>query len=715
MFRRLLTTLIFFLLLRAGQDLPAQTVFNHLRNETSPYLRQHARNPVDWYPWGKAALDKSKAEDKLLVISIGYSSCHWCHVMERETFSDTAVSTLMNQYFVSIKVDREERPDIDQIYLSACQLVNGDACGWPLNIIALPDGKPVFTGSYMEKKQWMELLAFFIEQKKSQAEKLVQYGQQLGQQLRQGAANAAVHEGLPDSIFHKLIQDFIPVLDTDQGGLQGSPKFPMTPLYEFLLAYHALYGGEGALKAVEVTLDHMMKGGIYDWLEGGFARYSVDEAWTLPHFEKMLYDNARAISLYAHAFQYNRKKEYQAIVRACIVFLEENMKAKDGGYYSSFDADSEGEEGRYYLWSLDEVEQALADPGLFELAKSVFDLSEEGNTLRAGNEGLPGKNVLAFFREPHEIADTKGWTREKVDGEINRIKQRMLAARLQRIRPAVDHKIICSWNALTVTAFADAYHALGEESYKKRALENGEFIWKSMVQKDGSLSRLYENKGKKGNAFLEDYAFTGLAFVRLYQIAFEEKWLKRAQVLAGYALRHFYDSTQSVFYYTSDLDPALVTRTQDDHDGVLPSSNAAMAMLLFQLGTYFDEREYLQIAGKLTSTAMFRMKEDGMSAAYAHWCLLYIQDNRQPLYEIAVVGRNSLEIGGRLAKRYIPNALWMGGRKEGDLPLLKDKRKPGKTLIYICQNKVCKLPVEKVEEAWRILGIVADGFNRPGE
>jgi len=698
-------TVVFFAVTLTWKGPAAQTGFNHLKNETSPYLRQHARNPVDWYPWGREALDKAKSEDKLMVISIGYSSCHWCHVMEKEAFSDTAVSAFMNNHFVSIKVDREERPDIDRVYLSACRLVNGDACGWPLNIIALPDGKPVFSGTYMEKKQWLEMLAFFRDQKNSQTDKLVQYGRQLSQRLQQESGNQDGHEGLPDSLFHELVLDFLPNTDTAGGGLQGSPKFPMTPLYEFLLAYHALFGGEGVFRAVESTLDHMMKGGIYDWLEGGFSRYSVDEAWTLPHFEKMLYDNARAISLYAQAFRFNGKKEYREVVRACTDFLENQLKAKSGGYFSSFDADSEGEEGKYYLWSLDEVEQALADPGLFEMSKSVFGLSEEGNTLGSGDESLPGKNVLAFFRDPGEWAAAKGWTPEQAEGEMKRVRERLLAARLQRTRPAVDSKIICSWNALVVIAYADAFQALGEKTYKKRALENGEFIWKYFVQKDGSLSRLYDQKVKKGNAFLEDYAYTGLSYVRLYQISFEEKWLKRAQTLANYALRHFYDSSRHAFYYTSGLEPALVARTLDEEDGVLPSSNAAMATLLFQLGTYFDDGEFLRISGKMVTKSMSRMREEGMKASFAHWSLLYIQTGSRPLYEIAVVGKNSHELSRRLASRYIPNALLLGGKRGGKLDLLQGKYVPGKTLIYVCQNKVCQLPVEQVEDAWRILDI----------
>lgn len=676
-----------------------QQKLNHLQNETSPYLIQHAKNPVDWYPWNTISLNKAKEENKLIVISIGYSSCHWCHVMEQESFSDTAVSALMNRNFVSIKIDREERPDIDRIYMEACQAVNGDACGWPLNVIALPGGKPVFTGTYMDKAQWLQVLHYFSEQKNTQSDKLIEYGNQLSARIQKENKLIPSAGAVSDSLFQLSFTDLLYTLDLEWGGVKGAPKFPLPGQYEFLLNYDQVFKTPGVLEVVTNTLDQLMKGGIYDWLDGGFARYSTDEKWLVPHFEKMLYDNAQLISLYAHAYQVTKNESYKEVAKSCIHFLQTKFKSPAGGYYSSYDADSEGEEGKYYLWTKSEIETALIDPELIELATELFQLSEEGNTLSSPHYGQAGKNVLAILGSGEKYAEVKKWSKQKLSHQINEIKKRLTLARAKKISPALDNKIICSWNALAITALSDAYIAFGEKELQTQALQAGELLWKSYSPQ--GLKRIITN-GKGTQAFLDDYAYTGLAFIKLYQLSFDERWLERAKTLVDFTQKHFYDHNQHLFYYNLDT---LVGRHFDYEDQVMPSSNSAMAFLLHQLGTYYSNDQYIIQSKQMVETAFIQMHANGSLGSYVNWARLHLQTNYNPYFEIAILGNNSLALSHELASKYVPNAIWLGGKTEGELPLLQEKLVPGKTMIYICQNKVCKLPVSTLPEAWKILGI----------
>jgi len=682
-----------------------QQVYNHLRYESSPYLRQHAKNPVDWYPWNAVTLKKATTENKLLVISIGYSSCHWCHVMEKESFSDTAVSALMNKHFVSIKVDREERPDVDKVYMDACQVVNGDACGWPLNAIALPNGQTVFTGTYMEKNQWIQVLRFFADQINAEPAKLIEYSKQLADRIAKENSLTKNVQALSDSLFQDYFQGFFNNLDLVYGGQKGSPKFPLPVQYEFLLNYHQNFKQPKALEAVTNALDNLIRGGIHDWLEGGFARYSTDDRWLMPHFEKMLYDNAQLTSLYAHAFQVTRKEEYKKITRSGLDFINRKLKAPSGGYYSSFDADSEGEEGKYYLWTKSEIEEVLKENDLIELAVELFQLSEEGNTTASRHFGQEGKNVLAMLGTEEAIKNKKGWTPQVLNLKLQEIKKRLTAARNLRPRPALDDKIICSWNSLTVSALADGYLALGDKAYQLQALRTGEFIWRSFYTPKEGLRRIYNpnvKSAKTVEAFLDDYAYTGLAFIKLYQLSFDEKWLNRARSLVEFAQKHFYDSSHRMFYYNRDT---AIGRQLDYEDQVMPSSNSSMAFLLFQLGSYFSNQAYLDQATDMMNQAFSQMQDEGVLTHYVNWARLFLQTRYHPPYEIAVLGNTSLAISHSLASKYIPNAIFLGGRTEGSLPLLKDKLVAGKTMIYICQNKLCKLPVTTLSEAWALIGV----------
>lgn len=700
----------FFLLFFFGTYLQGygQQVYNHLRNESSPYLRQHAKNPVDWYPWNAATLKKATTENKLLVISIGYSSCHWCHVMEKESFSDTAVSALMNKHFVSIKVDREERPDVDKVYMDACQLVNGDACGWPLNAIALPDGNTVFTGTYMEKNQWMQVLRFFADQIKAEPKKLIEYSKQLAERIKEENSLTQTHQPLSDSLFQDHFVGFFNNLDLVNGGLKGSPKFPLPVQYEFLLEYYQNFKNPETLEAVTNTLDKLKNGGIHDWLDGGFARYSTDDRWLLPHFEKMLYDNAQLVSLYAHTFQVTRNVEYKQIARSTLSFVLRKLKSPTGGFYSSYDADSEGEEGKFYLWTKAEISQVLKDPDLIELAEETFQITEEGNTLANPHFGQAGKNVLAFLGSPEKTAKANGWSDQLLGQKLQEVKKRLSAARSLRTRPALDAKQICSWNGLMATALADAYLAFGDKELQVQALRTGEFIWKSFYHPKEGLRRIYNPDLKSAQpiqAFLDDYAFTGLAFIKLYQLSFEEKWLFRAKSLLEFAQKHFYNVEHQLFYYNRD---SAIGRQLDYEDQVIPSSNSAMAFLLHQLGSYFSNEKYIQQANDMMSRAFNQMQSDGVMTHYVNWARLFLQTNYGPPFEIAILGNTSLPLSHSLASKYIPNAIWLGGKTEGSLPLLKDKLVAGKTMIYICQNKLCKLPVTTLPAAWALLGVDDD-------
>lgn len=679
----------------------AQSHWNHLRNESSPYLRQHAHNPVDWYPWSQLALDKAKKGNKLLVISIGYASCHWCHVMEAESFSDTAVSTIMNASFVSIKVDREERPDIDQVYLSACQLVNHDGCGWPLNVIALPDGSPVYIGTYMKKSQWMDVLRHFAKQFQEEPGRMQSYANELTQGIQSNMFKVTDKEtAINDSVIHIQVKSILNELDKTYGGFQGSPKFPLPAMFDFLLAYGKIYHQPEAIQSVYTILDHLMTGGIYDHLEGGFGRYSLDEEWKVPHFEKMLYDNAQLITVYAHAYQLSKNIRYKNVLKSTIDFIDQQLKSPDGAYYSSFDADASSDrqkdpsshEGNYYVWTKDEIAEALNDQALTDQCNRWFNILDEGNALTSQQYHMLGKNVLSYAR----LKGQDVYPVDFNDSVFNIIQSRLLTVRIKRARPARDEKVICSWNALMVSALADAYMATGDETYKTRALTTGLFIWKKMYRQH-ALMRIYRSDKTKAYAFLDDYAYAGLAFVKLYQISFEEQWLKHAEELKNRALILFNAESLPLLYYTAKGQAALIARHVEVIDQDIPSSNAAMSILLLTLADYYQHEKDHQRAVNMIR-AMHAEISSVASSSYYSWLGNALLVSNPP-YEIAIVGNQYQDKLKEMSSHYIPYALWCGGKKEGKVSLLKNKLQPGETTIYVCQNNMCLLPVHGVEPA----------------
>lgn len=661
---------------------------NRLIKESSPYLLQHAHNPVNWYPWGKEALQKAREENKLIIISIGYAACHWCHVMEHESFEDKEVARYMNANFICIKVDREERPDIDQVYMNAVQLITGNG-GWPLNCITLPDGRPVYGGTYFNKENWLDMLSKVMTFVEQNPEKAKEQAKTLTEGVRSEQLIFSDNEKDEFSInnLDEIFASWKRNIDYTNGGSFGAPKFPMPIGYQFLLHYHYHTKNDDALKAVATTLNKMADGGIYDQVGGGFARYSTDIHWKVPHFEKMLYDNAQLVSLYSSAYQQSKDSYYKKIVQETIDFVQRELTSDEGAFYSSLDADSEGEEGKYYVWTKSELQRVLGDKA--DLLIDYYSVTDNGNWEN-------GSNILLKSGDDKKIAEKYNVTEAELNKRITEAKNILLAEREKRIRPGLDDKILTSWNALMLKAYVDAYRIFDDENYLEAALKNAEFINSKIKSKDNRLYRNYKNDKASINAFLDDYAFTIEAFISLYQATFNEKWLSEAKELLDYAVTHFYNKTSGMFYYTSDLDPELIARKMEISDNVIPSSNSAMGKNLFVLGKYFSNDEYIMMSKKMLNNVGQNTIKNG--AYFANWNILLAWFVSDP-YEIAIVGDDFELKRKEFDKHYLPNVFLSGGAKEGNLPLLENKLVKGQTTIYVCRNKTCKLPVSDTNEA----------------
>ncbi len=661
---------------------------NHLIHESSPYLLQHAHNPVNWYPWGKEALEKAQNENKLIIVSIGYSACHWCHVMEHESFEDEQVAKFMNDNFVAIKVDREERPDIDQVYMNAVQLIAGSG-GWPLNCITLPDGRPIYGGTYFPKKQWLDMLTQVSDFVKQNPDKTEKQAASLTQGIQSSemifTSSRETEYGIVD--LDNIFNAWKKSIDYSNGGYNRAPKFPMPVGYQFLLYYQYLTEDEDALKAITVTLNKMADGGIYDQVGGGFARYSTDTFWKVPHFEKMLYDNAQLVSLYSASYQRMKAPLYKVIVKETLDFIKRELTSKEGGFYSSLDADSEGEEGKYYVWKQSELKEVLGNKS--DLIIDYYNVTERGNWEN-------GQNILFKSTPDKKIANNYKITEEELNKRLVEAKILLLKERNNRIHPGLDDKILTSWNALMLKAYVDAYRAFYNQEYLEIALNNAEFLRKNIKSSDNKLFRNYKNNKASINGFLDDYAFTIEAFISLYQATLDEEWLYEARHLANYSIAHFYDKKSGMFFYTSDLDPALIARKMEISDNVIPSANSQMAKNLFVLGKYFHDQDYLQKSKLMLNNV--RESASGGGVYYANWDILMGWFIKEP-YEVAVIGKEYEDIQKALNMYYLPDVLLLGGKNEGTLSLLENKLVKGKTTIYVCQNRVCKLPVTQVDEA----------------
>ena len=669
---------------------------NNLKNETSPYLLQHVENPVNWNPWDKKYLDKAKKENKLVIISIGYASCHWCHVMERESFQDSTVAKLMNDKFISIKVDREERPDIDQVYMNAIQLITGSG-GWPLNVITLPDGRPIWGGTYFSKGQWISALKQISEIYETEPEKFISYAKRVQEginTLNDVVMQTDSFENIDINKYSKLL---LKNIDEEFGGFNGAPKFMMPNNLNFLLRYSVQEKQEKSKDKILSTLDKMAYGGIFDHVEGGFSRYSVDERWHIPHFEKMLYDNGQLMSLYSVGYKISDKDLYKDVVYKIHEYIDSEMKDISGGYYSSLDADSKLDdgayaEGEYYSWEKEELERIIGEN--FDLFSEYYNVNDNGF--------WEEENKYVLIRS---ISDIEFINKNKLDSAtFQKIKSewiyKLKLAKIDKKKPSLDYKIITSWNGLMISGYVDAYKSFNDEIFKNEAINAGEFIFKNLIKKDGGLHHNFVNGKSKINGYLEDYATVIQASLDLYEVTLNQKWIERALNLSEYVLSNFSGVESELFYFTSSQDEDLISRSVEFRDNVIPSSNSIMAKNLFRLYHYFDKQEYYEKAQNmsLSVTAEFETYPSG----YTNWFDL-IYNFKSNYYEIAVVGENSIKQVEEINKKYIPNKLIIGSKSENNLPLLKNRYVEGKTLIYVCVNKACKMPTEDLDEALSLI------------
>ncbi|OAQ39898.1 thioredoxin [Pedobacter psychrophilus] len=660
---------------------------NQLKNSTSPYLLQHANNPVNWFPWGKEALDKAKNENKLILVSIGYSACHWCHIMEHESFENEEVAKLMNQFFVCIKIDREERPDIDQIYMTAAQLMTGRG-GWPLNCFCLPDQRPIYGGTYFPKTDWMNLLtnlAHFYETKPEDAEN---YALKLTEGIQQSEKLSFVKrvEAYSEKDLEEILEPWKMLFDFTEGGHNRAPKFPMPNNWDFLMRAAHLLKDEAAHVIVRLTLDKMAAGGIYDHLGGGFARYSVDGKWHIPHFEKMLYDNGQLMSLYADAYKWCEEDRYQEVVYETFDWLKREMTSPEGGFYSALDADSEGVEGKFYTWDNKEIEEILGNDA--EIFNHFYQVTDEGNW---EEEHI---NNLWVRKEKEDFAQAFDITEQKLDDILKASREKLLAVRNKRIHPGLDDKILTSWNALMLKGLVNAYQAFADEKFLEVAILNINFIHKNMMKEDGGIYRNYKNGKANINAFLDDYALLIDSLICLYEATFNEDYLTSAKALTNYVLDYFTDEESGMFFYTSNKDEALIARKYEVMDNVIPASNSVMAWNLKKLSLLFDNSHYTNTYQKMLATVAPNIKS--YASGYSNWASLLLEEVIGG-FEIAITGDEASLKRKEIEKLYIPNKIILGG-KQGNLPLLQDKI-TGDTKIYVCKDKSCQLPVSDVNEA----------------
>ena len=687
----------FLLVITACKNKESSEMSNNLINETSPYLLQHAYNPVDWNPWNSKYLEKAKKENKLVVISVGYSACHWCHVMERESFEDTVVAKLMNEKYISIKVDREERPDVDNVYMNAVQLMTGSG-GWPLNVVTLPDGRPIWGGTYFSKDQWINALDQISKLYEKDPGRLISYADQLEEgvksldiiELNKSKANFNL------DTMKEYLNNWSKKFDLEYGGLEGMPKFMMPNNLHFLLKYSYQTNNTEIQDFVNLTLKKMAFGGVYDQIGGGFSRYSVDNKWHIPHFEKMLYDNAQLVSLYSDAYKATKNELYRKVVYKTIDFVNSELKDESGGYYSSLDADSKTingalEEGAFYVWTEEELKVTLKDD--YTVFSNYYNINPYGYW-------EDDKYVLIRREDAQKIATIYNLSVLELEQIIKKCNSKLIKVRNKRGKPRLDDKILTSWNGLMIKGFVDSYKAFNEPEFLNSAIDNAEFIVKNLYSEDGQLLRNYKNGKSNINGYLEDYSAIISGFLSLHEVTLDEKWLKYSKQLTEYVYKHFYNEKTKMFYFTSDLDEKLLSRTVEFRDDVIPSSNSIMANNLFLLSHYFDNQDYLETAIKMLNNVSPEI--DPYPNGFSNWLdlMLKISDS---FYEVAIVGEDAVSKTIEINKSFKPNKLIIGSLNDSDLPLLKNRYVNNDTFIYVCVKKACKLPVKTSEEALDLL------------
>jgi len=671
---------------------------NRLANESSPYLLQHAHNPVDWFPWGEEALQKAVNENKPILVSIGYSACHWCHVMERESFEKEGIAQVMNERFVCIKVDREERPDVDAIYMDAVQAmgVNG---GWPLNVFLMPDAKPFYGLTYLPPQQWANLLVSVRNAFDEHYDQLAESAEGFANHLNMSVAeqyyltdqSPAFSRETLEAMYEKLAKSF----DSALGGPRKAPKFPMPSIYSFLLRYYDVTGNEQALTHSQLTLDRMALGGIYDQLGGGFARYSVDDRWFAPHFEKMLYDNGQLVTLYSEAFSLTKSTLYQQTVYHTIGFIERELTSPEGGFYSALDADSEGVEGKFYTWTTLELQSILGDD--FTWFSELYHITPEGNWEH-------GRNILHRITTDEDFSRMQALSLAEFHAKLRTAHQKLMAARDGRIRPGLDDKILCSWNGLMLKGLVTAYRVFGEASFLQLAERNAAFIREKLTDSaTGRLWHSYKNGKATITGYLEDYAAVIDAYLALYQATFSESYLTEADRLAQYAMTQFWDEADQLFFFTDATGEALIARKKEVFDNVIPASNSMMAHNLYVLSLLLERPEYTERLDAMLGRVQHLLQQN---ADYlTNWAALYAL-RVKPTAEIALVGPVAETIRHAIDQRFYPNKVLAGTASVSSLPLLESRTTiNGQTAIYVCYNRTCQLPVTTVDEAWKLLSV----------
>lgn len=665
---------------------------NALIHETSPYLLQHAHNPVDWLPWGEEALARAKEEDKPILVSIGYSACHWCHVMEHESFEDSAVAQIMNEHFICIKVDREERPDVDQVYMDAVQLITGGG-GWPLNCFALPDGRPFFGGTYFRKDQWMQVLDRIRTVYRDDRPKVEEYARQLTTGLTQMDQMPVVEmpEDFSDEVLETAIARWGQDFDRKEGGPNRAPKFPLPNNFEFLLAYAHDEGDAELLDYVHLSLRKMAYGGIYDQVGGGFARYSTDALWKVPHFEKMLYDNGQLLSLYSNAYRQSGDPLYAQVIRETAAFIERELTSPEGAFYSALDADSEGEEGKFYVWQEEEVESLAGSDAA--LINAYYNVNQKGHWEH-------GNYILLRDKNDEEIATKFDISLDQLSKKVEDFKYKALIQRAKRVRPGLDDKSLTSWNAMCSKGLVDAYLALGDSALLTLAKKNLDFLLQTQMNEDGRLRHSYKKGESKINGYLEDYAFMIDALLRYYEATLDEDYLRHIKTLLEYTFAHFEQNANGFFYFKSKDDAELIAKKAEVNDNVIPASNSVLATCCFKLGLLLSDQDLLNVSRRML--AHVESSFTRYPSGYSQWMLLHLFHS-QPFYEVAIVGKDCLKKLNEVHHSYLPNTVLCGGISEGALPILENRLVANKTLIYVCQKGACQLPTSEVDAALGML------------
>jgi hypothetical protein len=684
---------------------PPSPQANRLADATSPYLLQHAHNPVNWYPWSREALERAHVEDKPIFLSIGYAACHWCHVMAHESFEDKEVAALLNEHFISIKVDREERPDLDEIYMMAVQIMTGSG-GWPMSVFLTPALRPFYGGTYFPPedrygrpgfKTILRALAHAWENRRGE---VIQSSDELTALVeKHGAGPTGPRGGVDVRMLEEAVRELAASYDPEHGGFGPAPKFPSAPAISLLFRHAQRANDDAALDMAVHTLNEMGRGGIYDHLGGGFHRYSVDAAWRVPHFEKMLYDNAQLVEAYLEGFQVTRDPAYRRIVHDTLGYVLRDMQHAQGGFYSSEDADSEGEEGTYYVWTWQELEDILGVEDM-RLFANAYSVRKEGN-FESPEPYHAGKNILHLTQAPEALANAAGLSVEEWRRRLGQMREKVLAVRRQRTRPGLDDKVLCSWNALMISAFAKAYSVLGNAPYREAAEKAARFILNHMRQ-DGRLMRTWRLGAAHTDAYLEDYAFMANALADLYEATLEVTWLDAAEELLAAMMEAFWDSEAGGFFFTIDAQDDVIVRTKSSHDGAIPSGNSIAALTLLRLGKLFNKPDYIdkaQVVLELNAESI-----SGMPRGYLKM-LCALDFYLHPTKEVAIAGpRDSDAVKGflwTLRHHFIPNkivafvdpAADTAGELAARVPLLMQKTLVnGAPAAYVCQDFTCQQP-----------------------